>query len=447
MAGMVNQTRTKTRRVPWHYTDSSISLKTGEYLVAQTQTTNSFRSGRSELVSPPEPIPTTQIEAIRQYRKEYKENKRRFDTGHPFTTQNQIHTMSHPRFRISGGGKNEYVGPLCVETAFGTYGTTSSRRFISLPAFDSSFYGSIAISRTAPTNPVADLAVLLGELRKEGLPKLGGATYVRERTSRARALGGEHLNVEFGWKPLVSGIVGTALAIDRADQIMTQYRRDSGKWVRRSYEFPDEVLTSFSNSRTTSQAMSNTPNTTGWNSSSPWFTNGRTGRITETVEITRKVYFSGAYTYFLPKESSHAFWRRVDGYQQKASHLLGLDITPTVLWNLQPWTWLADWDSNIGANIAAFTALQTDSLVIVYGYLMCETRAVHTYTVSGVQTHHSGTLPDFSETFTSYKKERISATPYGFGRNPSTFTGRQWSILGALGLTRSPGRMRGPRSN
>lgn len=444
MAGMVTQSRTISRTsLPWSNRDSSTSSTTsGTFVQPCTQTTTSFRSGSSELPIPPEPIPTNRREEYQLYRNDYRKNKRKWDTGHPFSTEKQEHHVSHPEVVIHSATGGIYRGPLLIETGFGTYGTTSQRRFLSIPSFNSGKYGATAISLTAPTSPVADLAVLLGELKKEGLPKLGGAEYLRERTSRAKALGGEYLNVEFGWKPLVSGIVQTMLAVDRAEALMQQYRRDSGRWVRRSYEFQPEVIASHTHARTTSQALRNVPNTSSWSLSAPWFTNGRTGRLTESVTITRKVWFSGAYTYYLPKESNHPLWKRVEGYRQKASHLLGLRITPEVLWNLQPWTWLVDWEGNIGRNISSFTALQTDSLVIVYAYLMCETRAEHTYTVSGVQTH-KGVLPDFSETFTTIKKERVRATPYGFGLNPANFTARQWSILAALGFTRGGRNLRG----
>jgi len=35
----------------------------------------------------------------------------------------------------------------------------------------------------------------------------------------------------------------------------------------------------------------------------------------------------------------------------------------------------------------------------------------------------------------SEKKERIRASPYGFGRTPGSFSDRQWSILTALGMS------------
>jgi hypothetical protein len=34
------------------------------------------------------------------------------------------------------------------------------------------------------------------------------------------------------------------------------------------------------------------------------------------------------------------------------------------------------------------------------------------------------------------RKERIKATPFGFGLVDSDFTNRQWAILAALGITR-----------
>lgn len=442
----MGQTVTQTRVLPqpnsnWRWIRQNLSTKntsssTGNLSSATSdQTTTSYRSGRSELPDPPEKIPTTHAEAFEQYRDEYKASKRRFDTGHPFTTTKRIVDLGQRYdFQVVYNGLLEHwQGPIKLFPA-NLFGYPSGgQTFVEIPAFDPAFYGPRAISATSPTNSVADLAVLLGELRREGLPKLGGTDLLNKKVNTARSIGGEYLNVEFGWKPLVAGLADTMYAVAESKRLWDQYKRDSGKWVRRSYVFPTETLV---NDTRTNPYFAGCDMGTSWNNI---FIGGNPmGRFREDILVTRDVYFKGAFTYHLPDHNESSLWGRFRSYTDKAQHLLGLELTPEVVWNLAPWSWLSDWDGNIGANIGSLSNMSQDSLVLVYGYLMCETRTVRTFTMDLPPTRSGVTLPAVTNTYTSVRKERIAATPYGFGRNPDSFTSRQWSILAALGLAKSP---------
>jgi len=85
--------------------------------------------------------------------------------------------------------------------------------------------GTTAIARTEPTSPAFDLSVFLGELRAEGLPNMPG-TSVIEGTKRAKAAGGEYLNIEYGWLPLVSGIRDFAKTVEKSDSIVRSYQEN-----------------------------------------------------------------------------------------------------------------------------------------------------------------------------------------------------------------------------
>jgi hypothetical protein len=47
--------------------------------------------------------------------------------------------------------------------------------------------GTTAIARVLPTNPLVDFSVTLGELRSEGIPKLVGSDFFKERARIAKA--------------------------------------------------------------------------------------------------------------------------------------------------------------------------------------------------------------------------------------------------------------------
>jgi hypothetical protein len=50
-------------------------------------------------------------------------------------------------------------------------------------------------------------------------------------------------------------------------------------------------------------------------------------------------------------------------------------------------------------------------------------------------------LLTFRNTYMVDQKERVRATPYGFGLDLGSLNPRQWAILASLGLTRAPQRL------
>jgi hypothetical protein len=74
-----------------------------------------------------------------------------------------------------------------------------------------------------------------------------------------------------------------------------------------------------------------------------------------------------------------------------------------------------------------------------YGYIMQEKRAVVEHTLyGGLQTPTVEAPLRILVTYVS--KIRRRATPFGFGFDMKALTGRQSAILGALGISRMPGK-------
>jgi hypothetical protein len=138
------------------------------------------------------------------------------------------------------------------------------------------------------------------------------------------------------------------------------------------------------------------------------------------------------------EEGENSFSAKLESYEQKAN-ILGTRLTPEVLWELAPWSWLFDWQANVGDILSNLSLLSADGLVMRYGYLMCHTLAYNRYVIPAGARFTPGveTGPIFT-VLGRETKERVRATPYGFGLNPDSFSIRQWAILGALGLTKTP---------
>lgn len=286
--------------------------------------------------------------------------------------------------------------------------------------------GTTAIARTLPTNPVAGAAQFLGELKRDGLPSLPGLEALMSKRRYNQKVGNENLNFEFAVKPFISDLQKFATAARDSEKILKQYKRDSGRNVRRSFEFPLVEQTTF----TTPSYSSALPY--GTQTSPALFDRSGVSYSVTTVK-RRRTWFKGCYTYYLdPGETALGKAKRTS---QLANKLLGVRITPELLWELTPWSWAIDWQSNLGDVISNFSALQSDGLVLRYGYIMEENSVEVTHTVKGLKPKGGGPTA-FSETYGRVRKRRIAATPYGFGFDIGGLTPRQWAILVSLGISK-----------
>lgn len=324
-------------------------------------------------------------------------------------------------------GPAQYVGALLPIDP-----SHSSFRFPELNASSNSrliALGTEAIAKVKPTNTTASAAVALTELYREGLPKIIGSQLWRSKTQDALKKGGsEYLNVEFGWKPLVNDIKDAVKAITKSDEILAQYERDSGRIVRRKYEFPTEESSTTTVVKTATHPFM-------WATDALLFTDPNaapTGRVIMTETSVRKRWFSGAFTYHavLPSNEDNAL-----NNARKANKLFGTTVTPDVVWNVTPWSWLADWVTNTGDVISNLSDWATDGLVLRWGYIMEHCISTKTFTYVGTSPYIGGHLPR-SLTLVNESKRRLRATPFGFGITWEGFSPKQLSILAALGITK-----------
>lgn len=357
------------------------------------------------------------------------------DRGGPFYTTKSY--LASPRvvpygdYRVTVSGRTEiHTGPI-MPVLPGIY--NGSKLDIHFPpTLESSpgqldAKGATAIQRCKPTKSVANLGTTLAETLKEGIPALVGKSLFESKTKHLLGKGaGEFLNVSFGWMPLVSDARKAAEAIRRADDILAQYERDAGRVVRRNYYFPLEKTI------TEDEIYSNSfPYTFG---SYFYLRNGLNGRCVRRRVVERKTWFSGAFTYYLP--SDYESRNRLKELRAKADILLGTDLTPELIWNIAPWSWLTDWFANTGDVISNLQDFQTGELVMRYGYVM------ETVKVSDTYTHYPSGASQFKDsvtpfTFVTETKVRRPANPFGFGVSWEGLSTFQLAILSALGITRA----------
>jgi hypothetical protein len=305
--------------------------------------------------------------------------------------------------------------------------------------------GGTAISRVRPNKPEVDLSVTLGELRFGGLPTMIGSLMSRSMNvlDVFRNGGKEYLNVQFGWKPLVSDLLGLAQLVTTARSKIEQYERDLSREIRRRYTFEPKITTITSSKaiNTDSQYWVQFGTPLGNSTSNINTFSGSTNQGTYSKTTTEQSWFSGAFRYFnADVQDSLADLRK---FEEHANLLLGTRLDPEVIWNLQPWTWLIDWFVNYGDVLGNFSALAFDRQVLHYGYLMTTVTDKEEWTAPGLfarsgptflsTTRVAGTV---ANTRTAVRKIRSHASPFGFGLDPDAFTADQWAILAALGMSR-----------
>jgi len=287
--------------------------------------------------------------------------------------------------------------------------------------------GATAISRCSPTNPHADVAVGLAELYREGLPRIPGL-----ETFKGKKPEGDFLNYQFGIAPLLSDLKAARDSFKKSRAILGQYYRDSGRGVRRRYSFEPKI-----------SSVSSTINggTGGPRNPGPtyvWRDINKFQRVDFTTH-RQETWFSGCFTYHA-RENDNSVLAKLDKMIQEGNILYGLSLNASVLWNLAPWSWLVDWMTNVGDVLKNVAMIQNDGLFMRYGYIMQHT----VKTVSSMGRNYvasSGTVCDGDQRYTAEYKLRRRATPFGFGLDPVSFTGRQWAILAAVGISQGRGHL------
>lgn len=301
-------------------------------------------------------------------------------------------------------------------------------------------YGTRGIARSIPTMPLFNVGQLAGELKQ--VPRLFNPLMwkktvdsIRRSPSwqKAKKAGqdasDEYLNYQFGWRPFLKDLGDFLDVTDDLEKRVKFLLKNSGKTTRRK-----RVL---SESKTQMPSVLLSNNSFG----SPVLHNDfylQTGKLYLETTFTEKVWFSGGFTFLLegngnladPKTRNHI--RRM---------LNSSGLNPDTAWNLAPWTWALGWigsSSDFSRNVQHFSQ---DGLVMRYGYIMRSLTQTDTYVLQGLQFREKIEGPSESyltQTVSYLRKQRMRATPFGFGLIPGSFTPRQWSIIAALGISNMP---------
>jgi len=309
--------------------------------------------------------------------------------------------------------------------------------------------GTRAMRETMPTKSAANLAQGISELLVD-LPRLPLASLHEAQNlvkDTPKVIGEEFLNQVFGWIPTVNDVVKICRAISKSRDILEQYERDSGRQVRRQYKYPVEVVNDLAKDASVGPVSNPQINDYLGGMQKGFYEvtspldpvkAGAWGQTTQTVQTSSSYWFSGAWLYHA--DEGNTLIDKMLALGRKADKLLGVKITPEVLWELAPWSWFIDWFANIGDIIAVNTHLANDNLVLRYGYLTRKSKRVVTVAQTDVRFTTWRPSPIVFQGVL-LETTRVRATPYGFGINTDSLSEMQWAILAALGLTKAPKKL------
>lgn len=313
--------------------------------------------------------------------------------------------------------------------------------------------GAIAVSAVSPVNQIANAASSIGELLQD-LPRIPGIALWEARLKALATLGAsgdEFLNYIFGISPTISDMETFLKGVHNIDKRIDQFVRDSGRSVRRDFHFPTEKTV-------TTEVIPNVYSPAGWmvwNPSGPepysdWATHlgvylpARETIRTRTTE--RDIWFSGAFTYHLPKGFDPL---DVGDRRKLMLELFGAKPDLNTLWQLTPWSWAVDWFSNASQLVTNWQNYINYGSILRYGYLMETTVTTDTYSAGKVVSADRSVDPPSqkvrigkpfpvvsSVTLRTTTKKRIQANPFGFGVSWDGLSTVQQAIVAALGITR-----------
>jgi len=302
------------------------------------------------------------------------------------------------------------------------------------------------IAAASPGNQVAHVATALGELLQQ-LPALPGVALWESELSAISLLiasSDEFLNWMFGISPTLNDMKDFIKGVHKVEKAVAQFIDDSGKQVRRRFEYPIPIEES-------TEVLDGIYSPAGWAgfTGSPAYgycwpapEAGNTLPIRQTIRrrvTERKRWFSGAFTYHLP------WWFDTNSDLDRVlltAKLLGAQPDLNTLWELAPWSWAVDWVSNAGQYVSNLQDKIDYGTILRYGYVMETTITTDTYTAGeqAMPAPRGNLVAPFpvisSVTLRTTTKKRIRANPFGFGLSWDGLSTIQQAILAALGISR-----------
>jgi hypothetical protein len=309
---------------------------------------------------------------------------------------------------------------------------------MSLPSKNLETIGTAFIRNLSPVKPGANIGQMYAELMRDGLPHL--PVRLKNQVRDFRLNGGNYLNIQFGWRPLLKDLQDLYKTWLSLDSRVRQLIRDNGRPIRRKGRL-SPVITNTTEDLIALGTGTAKSSLDGFElfSVDPSYTGPVYAK--KTVQTSEEIWFKGRFRYYIPELSPSQWDPKV------VSQLFGLNPSPSLLYEILPWSWLIDWFLNVGDVLANLSRAFAQNQVVDYAYVMRHFKRETTYTVRTAPLIRTTNADPLSvngyypaQTFTTVvveeSKERVVSTPFGFGVTTSGLSAQQVAILTALDLSR-----------
>jgi hypothetical protein len=250
---------------------------------------------------------------------------------------------------------------------------------------------------------------------------------LRQRLSHngLKDVGNYYLAEKFGWVPLLKDIRKLVHVQRNMTKRINQLLRDNGRPVRRRISLRSDSNT------VTNYGQSYASFAPGL---STGFYQGFTPIWKQDITTSERIWASAQFRYWLPDGPRDIVWTN-----RMKSRILGSNTpSPKDVWNAMPWTWLTDWFVDVGGMLESMDTDIADRVAADYIYIMRELQVAASRECIGYFRHDAGDYFYASATShaTATIKCRDRGTPFGWNVSAGSLSLTQWSILGALGLSK-----------
>jgi hypothetical protein len=256
------------------------------------------------------------------------------------------------------------------------------------------------------------------------------------------------LNHNFGWVPFLGDLGKIFDAFNHSVEYIAAIARDNGQWVKRrrvldeSEVISAEALVGVDSATIPSSEMRDS---LGFPMCNLMTLGGVTQRgfCHQTTITKKRVWAAGQFKYYRPEfdvplmsdfEHGSALIDDMNTVRRLMT-LYGLNVSPSLIYKLTPWTWMVDWFTGLGDHIQRLDDFVQDGIVSRGLYVMESEEKVTTKTC--MLNFYSGPVTLQFQRVLSTKQRELADSPYGFNVPWKDLSLRQWAILGAIGISRS----------
>jgi len=303
-------------------------------------------------------------------------------------------------------------------------------------------WGDKAYARAKPKIEKASLFVFLAELRDlsrmlkttsrafHDIWKLSGGNQA-SKVMRPKNVADHFLNHQFGWTPFLSDVRRFVDVFQNTARLKSQMTSRNGRWIRRRVTLKDDSVYELLN-QGLGKPISPSMVPEYFNTPPSW-------TLSQTVKT--KINAVGRFKYYRPEfDANLPDYSSVWNSAKRQLDLYGLRISPSNVYRAIPWTWAADWISNLGTHVDYLTDIAMDSVACQYFYVM-QHRITERKLNIRLPFYTGLKILEYSR-IVETKERQVGAGPYGFSLSWDNLTPRQGAIAAALAITRQrpPGR-------